>query len=203
MAGYSWLKGGRSRYAHARDAPMIFADNRFFVTGGSLPSDNPSYVERQADRELYEALLQGEFCYVLHARQMGKSSLKVRTAARLNQAGVRVAAVELTALGQNLRAEQWYYSLLVRLGEQLGLDEELDRFWTQQPRLGPLRCFMAALEQVALAGVGGGMGEWESGRMGAPDGVPHSPIPPLSHSAFPPAPSAASSATGRWNVSGT
>ena len=39
----------------------------FYVTGGTLQSDAPSYVEREADRQLYEGLLQGDFCYVLTA----------------------------------------------------------------------------------------------------------------------------------------
>ena len=51
----------------------------FYVTGGTLRHDAPSYVERRADRDLSEGLLQGEFCYVLTSRQMGKSSLMVRT----------------------------------------------------------------------------------------------------------------------------
>jgi hypothetical protein len=39
---------------------------------------------------------------------MGKSSLMVRTAARLREEGVGVAVLDLTAIGQNLSAEQWY-----------------------------------------------------------------------------------------------
>src|SRR5262245_39797519 len=139
---------------------MTIADHRFFVTGGSLPAECPSYVERQADRELYEALQRRELCYVLTARQMGKSSLKVRIAARLQEAGKRVAVLDLTAVGQNVDPEQWYYSLLYRLGEQLDLERELRDFWLEHERLGPLARFMAAIEHCALAeGKGHGAGD--------------------------------------------
>src|SRR3954470_21433461 len=68
----------------------------FYVTGGTLRQDVECYVERQADRDLYEALLHGEFCYVLHARQMGKSSLMAHTTARLRGMGVGVVSLDLT-----------------------------------------------------------------------------------------------------------
>ena len=55
----------------------------FYVVGGTLPRDAPSYVVRRADQQLLDALRRGEFCSVLTPRQMGKSSLMVRAAARL------------------------------------------------------------------------------------------------------------------------
>jgi WD40 repeat protein len=127
----------------------------FFVAGGSLRSDTPSYVERTADGELFGALNAGEFCYVLTSRQMGKSSLMVRTVARLRDEDVRVAVLDLTALGQNLGTEQWYYGLLGRLGEQLEMEGELDAFWSANPRLGPCQRWMKALRDVVLPALGG------------------------------------------------
>src|SRR5438067_7039572 len=100
---------------------MSSPSSPFFVTGGTLPPDAPSYVERRADRELYEALSRGEFCYVLDSRQMGKSSLMVRTAARLRAEGFQVAVLDLTKAGQNVTPEQWYYGLLGYLGHQIHL----------------------------------------------------------------------------------
>ena len=49
-------------------------DPDFFIAGGTLPPDTPSYVKRPADDELFKLALAGEFCYVLTSRQMGKSS---------------------------------------------------------------------------------------------------------------------------------
>jgi WD40 repeat protein len=133
---------------------MNTCESSFYVTGGTLRSDAPSYVERQADRDLHAALQRGEFCYVLTSRQMGKSSLMVRTAARLRDEGVQVAILDLTAIGQNLSPEQWYGGLLRRLGRQLDpegdLEEQLDDFWFDQDRRGPLDRFMTALQDLVL-----------------------------------------------------
>src|SRR5688572_10398914 len=95
---------------------MIVSAPGFYITGGTLQRDAACYVERKADTDLYDGLMRGRFCYVLTSRQMGKSSLMVRTAARLREEDIAVAALDLTAIGQNLSAEQWYNGLLNQLG---------------------------------------------------------------------------------------
>ncbi len=122
----------------------------FYVVGGTLQRDAPSYVIRRADTELYDDLSEGKFCYALTPRQMGKSSLMIRTAMRLREEGVGVAVLDLTAIGQNLDAEQWYGGLLNQLGQQMELEDELLEFWVGHPKLGPLQRWMLAIREVAL-----------------------------------------------------
>ena len=83
----------------------MIADDRFYVTGGTLPITAPSYIAREADAALYASLQRGEFCYVLTTRQMGKSSLMVRSAQRLRQEGTRVVILDMTSIGQNLTVD--------------------------------------------------------------------------------------------------
>ncbi len=127
------------------------ADAAFFVSGGTLPLSAGSYVERAADRALYEALASGRYAYVLNARQMGKSSLCVRTIARLETAGTRTAFVDLTRIGgRNLTAEQWYIGLLSEIARGIGGRAEMLGFWKASPDLGPMQRFFGALAAFAL-----------------------------------------------------
>ena len=72
-----------------------------YRVGGSLPEYAPSYVIRQADRDFYAGLKSGDFCYVFNSRQMGKTSLLVRTLHRLRSEGI-VCTTIVEAVRENL-----------------------------------------------------------------------------------------------------
>ncbi|HLK61187.1 MAG TPA: AAA-like domain-containing protein [Chthonomonadaceae bacterium] len=130
---------------------MMATTDGFYVTGGSLRRDATSYVTRKADEELFQALTRTEYCYILTSRQMGKSSLMIRTAVRLLEARTRVVVLDLTAIGQNLTPEQWYDGLLQDMAQQLDLEDEMDALWERSERFGPLQRFLSALREVVLS----------------------------------------------------
>lgn len=120
----------------------------FFVAGGTLPSDAPSYIPRQADTDLLHALERGEFCYVLTTRQMGKSSLMVRTVAALRGRGIDAVVIDLTAIGLHVTTEQWYRGLLNEVGEQLRQEEALEVSWRAHAALPPMQRWLRAVRDV-------------------------------------------------------
>lgn len=130
---------------------MLKTQADFYVIGGTLKPDAPCYVRRQADDRLHESLVEGKFCYVLTSRQVGKSSLMVRAALRLRKDRMTAAVIDLTSLGQNLAVEQWYYGMLLRIGQQLDLEDEIEDYWIERTELGPLQRWMGAVREVVMS----------------------------------------------------
>ncbi|NEO39032.1 MAG: hypothetical protein F6J90_22910 [Moorea sp. SIOASIH] len=127
-----------------------------YQVGGSLPQDATTYALRKADTEIFQALMAGEFCYVLNSRQMGKSSLRVRTMKRLQEAGVACGCIDFTMIGkENIPVEMWYSSLIVMLVDELKLSDKFDEeaWFRETEHIAPLLGFGKFIESVLLEAI--------------------------------------------------
>jgi hypothetical protein len=124
--------------------------NDEYIVGGTLPTENKMYVARQADQDLYNGLKNGEFCYVLNARQMGKSSLRVRVALRLQAEGVACVNIDVTGIGgQGTTQAQWYAGIINIIAKELHLtDFDLRSWWQQHGLLSPLQHLSQFIDKV-------------------------------------------------------
>ncbi|MDY7023718.1 MAG: AAA-like domain-containing protein, partial [Cyanobacteriota bacterium] len=131
---------------------MESTSNYEYQVGGSLPVDAPSYVKRQADEDFYNGLKRGEFCYVLNARQMGKSSLRVRTAQRLQAEGIKCGWIDLTEIGsQDVTSEQWYAGVIRCLVSSFQLTGfKWRQWWREREMLSPVQRLSEFIEEELL-----------------------------------------------------
>jgi CHASE2 domain-containing sensor protein len=137
-------------------APHRNGHDEYYKVGGSLGLDYP-YVERDADKELYENLKKCHFCYVLNSRQMGKSSLRVRTMKKLREdenKSFACCSIDLTIIGSQVTAEQWYggiVSELIRGFNLLGKINFKD-YWENEERktLSPVQRLERFIEEFLL-----------------------------------------------------
>lgn len=120
--------------------------------GGSLTRDDPTYVERKADSILYRELLAGNFCYVLTSRQMGKSSLRIRTQARLQNEDIKCISIDLSSIG-NQSEDKWFRGIAYRLFKKLDLPEGLSwkKWWAEHDFLAPSQLLRELIDELLLA----------------------------------------------------
>ncbi|MUG91883.1 hypothetical protein F7734_05115 [Scytonema sp. UIC 10036] len=124
-----------------------------YQVGGSLPGNDPTYVVREADGILYNALKAGDFCYVLNSRQMGKSSLLQRISYRLEQEGCACVYIDVSRLGSDeTTPSQWYKGTILSLFHSLNLAQHINfkDWWQQQTELSPIQRLHQFVEEVLL-----------------------------------------------------
>ena len=124
-----------------------------YQVGGSLSANATSYVIRQADTQLAQALNRGEFCYVFNCRQMGKSSLRVQTKKRLEEQGYACVSIDMTNIGSNgISVLQWYKSIASELWRGFNLigKVKFKDWWAGHGELSPVQQLNHFISDVIL-----------------------------------------------------
>jgi len=123
-----------------------------YQIGGSLPADAPTYIVRQADHDLFDSLLAREYCYVLNARQMGKSSLRVKTMSRLKEQGIACSEVELSGIGsQQITSQQWYGGIIQEIIDGFELNINRKSWLKERDDLSAVQRLGDFIENVLLS----------------------------------------------------
>ena len=124
-----------------------------YQIGGSLKRYASSYIERKADSQIYHELIRGEFCYVFNSRQMGKSSLLVRTRDRLQKEGFLCTTIDMTNIGsENITPLQWYKGVVGDIWASFGLSEEINLkvWWKEWEDISLLQRLSKFISEVLL-----------------------------------------------------
>ncbi|BAY27939.1 WD-repeat protein [Calothrix sp. NIES-2100] len=131
------------------------ANPNIYTVGGTVQAnDQGLYISRQADQELLKLCRTASFAYVLTPRQLGKSSLMIRTAEQLIEEGIQCAIVDISGvLGTQVTAEQWYKGLLDAIASQLMLNTNTNQWWEEHNHLGITQRLTLFFKNVLLVEV--------------------------------------------------
>ncbi|MCA2938644.1 MAG: AAA-like domain-containing protein [Microcystis sp. M113S1] len=124
----------------------------FYHIGGSVPLESPSYIKREADDLFYDYLKNGQYCYVLNSRQMGKSSLWVQTQKRLKEDNIDCATIDLSGIGKKLSEDIWYRVLFEQLVKRfdLSIREKEQTWWDERAYKSPINRLDQFVEEILL-----------------------------------------------------
>jgi hypothetical protein len=124
----------------------------FYHIGGSVPLDSPSYIKREADDTFYDYLKNGQYCYVLNSRQMGKSSLWVQTQKRLREDKIDCATIDLSVTGRNPSEDIWYRILFEQLVKRFNLSirDQQQTWWNERAYKSPINRLDEFVKEILL-----------------------------------------------------
>ena len=129
-------------------------DASIYTVGGTVQANEGGlYIARQADAELLRLCEESKFAYVLTPRQMGKSSLMIRTAETLIDADKQAVIIDLTQLGTQLSADEWYSDFLDLVASQLMLATDVKAWWKANAQSGRTLRLTRFFQEVVLAEV--------------------------------------------------
>jgi hypothetical protein len=100
------------------------------------------YITRSSDDEVFDLLRASEYCNVVSSRQMGKTSLLLRTESRLAEVGVTTCSIDIGGDLGEVRpesADAWYQDLLQEIVDQVGLAIDVADWWRSSTSVTPNR----------------------------------------------------------------
>ncbi len=121
-----------------------------YTVGGTVQAGGGFYIKRKADDELLEYCRAGEFAFILSSRQVGKSSLMVRTAQQLERENIRSVIIDLSSIGVKISADEWYLGILNDISNTLNLQTDIFSWWSERAGLGPAQRLTNFFRDVLL-----------------------------------------------------
>lgn len=144
--------------AEKPDNKLAAGGDEFFNVGAPLHAVRPGYISRPADDLLYEAIIAGNYAYVIAPDRTGKSSLIASISARLQNSGIKVAVLNLAQIGERdggTDAGRWYYSIAYRLLRQFRLKIDLQSWWQDKSFLSNRQRLVEFYAEVVLQNIQG------------------------------------------------
>lgn len=104
-----------------------------YQIGNYLTANHPTYVIRAADKELFNTLKNGEYCYVLSSPQTGKSSLKVNTTQLLQAENIICIALDMSRVNnKTFTLDEWYDQVILALEKSFTFPRYFPELWWEE-----------------------------------------------------------------------
>lgn len=115
--------------------------------GGTVDRSEYLYIERAEDADLLALLAEGRYANVLTSRQMGKSSLVVSTARKLQARKIDCVNIDIGELGSDENQADAYQGLLASICDQLAIELDLQE-WLASTSGTPNQQFLRFFREI-------------------------------------------------------